>query len=72
MRRICLSFLILFSMNVERITLNAQEAGTELDFMSLGAGARPAGVGGSFTSIADDANSVYWNQAGCVLFLDQN
>jgi len=69
MRRICLSFLILFSMNVERITLNAQEAGTELDFMSLGAGARPAGVGGSFTSIADDANSVYWNQAGMCFVL---
>lgn len=42
----------------------AQEAGTELDFMNMGAGARPAALGDAFSSIADDANSVYWNPAG--------
>lgn len=42
----------------------AQEAGTELDFMNMGAGARPAALGDAFSSLADDANSVYWNPAG--------
>uniref|UniRef100_A0A7C4U7W1 PorV/PorQ family protein n=1 Tax=candidate division WOR-3 bacterium TaxID=2052148 RepID=A0A7C4U7W1_UNCW3 len=57
-----LSIFILFS-----LFIFAQESGKELDFMTIGAGARPAGIGGSFTGIADDANSVYWNNGGMCL-----
>ena len=34
------------------------------EFLSLGAGARPLGMGGSFVAIADDATATYWNPAG--------
>ena len=27
-------------------------------------GARPQGMGGAFSAIADDANAIYWNPAG--------
>jgi hypothetical protein len=34
------------------------------EFLSLGAGARPLGMGGSFVAVADDATAAYWNPAG--------
>ena len=34
------------------------------DFLSLGVGARPLGMGGSFAAIADDSTAAYWNPAG--------
>lgn len=33
-------------------------------FLDFGWGARPAGMGGAFTAIADDANAPLWNPAG--------
>ena len=32
--------------------------------MSIGVGARPLGMGGTFAAIADDASTSYWNPAG--------
>ena len=34
------------------------------EFLNLGVGARPLGMGGSFVAIADDATATYWNPAG--------
>lgn len=34
------------------------------EFLSLGVGARPLGMGGAFAAISDDASAVYWNAAG--------
>jgi hypothetical protein len=34
------------------------------EFLSLGAGARALGMGGSFVAVADDATATYWNPAG--------
>lgn len=34
------------------------------DFLSLGVGARPLGMGGSFSAVADDSTASYWNPAG--------
>ncbi len=34
------------------------------DFLTLGVGARPLGMGGSFAAIADDSTATYWNPAG--------
>ena len=34
------------------------------DFLTLGVGARPLSMGGSFTAIADDSTATYWNPAG--------
>ena len=33
-------------------------------FQDMSLGARPQGMGGAFTAIADDANAVFWNPAG--------
>lgn len=34
------------------------------EFLSLGVGARPLGMGGAFVAVADDASATYWNPAG--------
>jgi len=34
------------------------------EFMAIGGGARPLGMGGAFAAVASDASSVYWNPAG--------
>jgi hypothetical protein len=39
---------------------------TGLTFLKLGLGARAAGMGEAFSSVADDASATYWNPAGCV------
>ena len=33
-------------------------------YLRIGAGARPLGMGGAFTALADDATASYWNAAG--------
>lgn len=33
-------------------------------FLSMGGGARPLGMGGAYTAVSDDAAGVYWNPAG--------
>jgi hypothetical protein len=37
---------------------------TGFNFLKVEAGARPAGMGGAFVSMADDLNSLWWNPAG--------
>jgi len=44
--------------------LTAGDAGHETPFVSLGVGARSLGMGGGFTSLADDATSIHYNPAG--------
>ncbi|MGC9361901.1 MAG: UPF0164 family protein [Candidatus Syntrophosphaera sp.] len=34
------------------------------DFMMIGAGVRPLGMGGAFSALADDGSAIYWNPAG--------
>ncbi len=34
------------------------------DFMSIGSGVRPLGMGGAFSSIANDCSAIYWNASG--------
>ncbi len=34
------------------------------EFLSVGVGARPMGMGGAFAAISDDASAIYWNPAG--------
>ena len=34
------------------------------EFLTLGVGARPLGMGGSFVAISDDSTATYWNPAG--------
>jgi hypothetical protein len=47
------------------------QAGTEIDVLKAGVGARPLGMGSAFTAIADNADAPYWNPAG-LGFVDHN
>jgi hypothetical protein len=40
------------------------QAGTDIAVLKAGVGARPLGMGGAFTAIADNADAPYWNPAG--------
>src|SRR5690348_3174315 len=46
----------------------ANDAGLPGEFLDFGAGARPLGMGGAFTAVADDVDSLYWNPAGLATF----
>ncbi len=37
---------------------------TGLQFLKIGIGARPIGIGGTYIGISDDINSIWWNPAG--------
>jgi hypothetical protein len=49
--------------------LGGQRVGiSALQFLKLGVGARAAGLGEAFVSIANDASALYWNPSGIVQF----
>ncbi len=43
---------------------NKKVGTTGAQFLKIGSGARPVGMGQAFAGIADDVNSLYWNPAG--------
>ncbi|HRY29674.1 MAG TPA: PorV/PorQ family protein [Elusimicrobiota bacterium] len=43
---------------------NKNTGTTGAQFLKIGAGARPVGMGEAFTALADDVNAVAWNPAG--------
>ena len=52
-----LTLIIVFSMSLWA----GRYAG---DFMTIGAGVRSLGMGGAFSSVADDCTAIYWNASG--------
>jgi len=60
--------LVALILGVTQVALGAHEfekVGTQGgQFLKIGIGARAAGMGAAFTSVADDASAVYWNPAG--------
>ncbi|MBM3235466.1 PorV/PorQ family protein [Candidatus Poribacteria bacterium] len=52
-------FFLLFSSN--SVLASSKFAG---EFLTLGVGARPLAMGGSYAAIADDSTAAYWNPAG--------
>ncbi|MBI4054704.1 MAG: PorV/PorQ family protein [Elusimicrobia bacterium] len=50
---------------------NSKDVGTSgAQFLKVGAGGRPAGMGEAFSAVADDANAIYYNPAG-LAFLER-
>ncbi len=51
--------------DLSELSSNGKNVGTTAAaFLEIGAGARPQAMGGAYTSISDDATSMYWNPAG--------
>lgn len=61
LRNYILSLVILTSSLISAQTGVAKYAG---EFISIGVGGRPMGMGGAYTAIANDVGSAYYNPAG--------
>jgi hypothetical protein len=59
-----LIFIIIFASWLEADNPNLGTAGAQ--FLKIPVGARSVGLGGAYTSLSDDAISVFWNPAGIV------
>lgn len=65
MKRILIAILGIVS-----LTANAQILKYSNEFLSIGVGARAAGMGGAVVSSVDDATAAYWNPAGLMQIKD--
>jgi len=65
MKRLTLLTAALFLLPARGFGLGSGEKGTSAaEFLRIGAGARPAAMGGAFAAVADDAQAAYYNPAG--------
>lgn len=63
--RIISILLVIFIIQPYTVYAGTKKPGaTAANFLKLGIGARPAGLGEAFCAIADDINAAYWNPAG--------
>ncbi|MDG5766937.1 PorV/PorQ family protein [Balneolales bacterium ANBcel1] len=56
--------ILLILLSSPSLSQGFEEAKYGGDFLSVGSGARPLGMGGAFTSVTNDVLSGYWNPAG--------
>jgi len=56
--------LLIFALFIYITLTAAAEQPYTADFLTLGTGARPLGMGSAFTAIADEASTTYYNPAG--------
>lgn len=62
---------IIIILSLASRAIAAGQAGQDIAVLKAGVGARPLGMGGAFTAIADNADAPYWNPAG-LGFVDFN
>ncbi len=63
MKKVSIYIIILFLISgLGRLVYSAGSNSAE--FLQLGVGARPMGLGGAFVAVCDDPNGMYWNPAG--------
>lgn len=59
-----LAALLLAALGAEAASFGSSAVGTTAaGFLDLGAGARAIGMGGAYSSVADEASALYWNPA---------
>ncbi len=56
--------IIVIALAITNLALATDAAGNAADYLQIPVGATAAGMGGAFTSIANDATASYWNPAG--------
>ena len=67
MKRIALMLTVLLALPGAAFGEQFAKVGTfGAQFLKIGVSARATGMGSAFTSVADDANSVFWNPGGLV------
>ena len=65
MKNILLSSIFISLVFFNAASASDSRAGTSaFSFLKIGAGARAAGMGESFTAVANDVSALYWNPAG--------
>jgi len=66
-----LFFMLAASLMIHVLPATAQTTSrvgtTVAQFLKIGAGARPLSMGGAYTALANDINTIYWNPAGLSL-----
>jgi len=58
---VCLALIILMLSGSQ---IAKAQSGVGFPFLKIGAGARQSGMGGVFTGVGDDINTIYWNPGG--------
>jgi len=58
------TLLLIVSLLIGHCAFAQGQAGIDIAVLKAGVGARPLGMGGAFTAIADNADAPYWNPAG--------
>ena len=72
-KRLYLLILMLLFPSIGRAAFTSKSAGASgAAFLKIGAGARPAGMGGAYTAVADDVNTIYWNPGGLSTLKSKN
>ncbi len=62
---LAISYCMIFSgVRAQNVTSVNRVGTTAGQFLKIGAGARPIGMGGSYVALANDVTAVYWNPAG--------
>lgn len=60
--------ILFWNINISYTQESTSKVGTTVaQFLKIGAGARPISMGGAYTALADDINSIYWNPAGLAI-----
>lgn len=65
------STLIVIGLLFSEICFAGGVGTTGAQFLKIAPGARPSGMGGAFSAVADDLNAIYWNPAGLALQKDR-
>lgn len=68
MRKIIAAFIVMLMPFSSWATSSSQKGTSAANFLKITPGARAAGMGGTFTGMADDVYSLYYNPAGAAYF----
>jgi len=71
MKKLLIIFLVLLGVTAPEATAQRKAGRSGAAFLEIGVGAREVALGSAVTSLANDANQIFWNPAGTALAGDQ-